>query len=69
MKIKDSIDCVGIRLQSAVTYTYIGSRTYLFESDKTKSFLNKLNLKSYSDSICSEKTRYSGLPNRMVQFL
>jgi hypothetical protein len=34
----------------------------------TKSFLNKQNLKPYSDSISSEKTRYSGLVNRMVRF-
>jgi hypothetical protein len=27
MKNINSIDCVGVRLQSAVTYTYIGSRT------------------------------------------
>jgi hypothetical protein len=27
MKIINLIDCVGIGLQSAVTYTYIGSRT------------------------------------------
>jgi hypothetical protein len=39
----------------AMTYIYIGSRTQLFESDTIKSFLNKRNIKSYSDSICSEK--------------
>jgi hypothetical protein len=61
MKSINSIDCVGIRLQLDVTYTYIGSTTYLFESDTTKSFLNKLNLKHYSDSICYEKIGYSGI--------
>jgi hypothetical protein len=45
MKIKVSIECVDVGLQSTVTYTYIGSRTELFESDTIKSFLNKLNLK------------------------
>jgi hypothetical protein len=69
MKIINSIDCIVIRLQSAITYTYIGSRTYLFELDMTKSLLNKLNLKPYSVSICLEKTRYSGIQNRTVQFL
>jgi hypothetical protein len=42
-----------------MTYIYIGSRTKLFELDTTKIFLNKQNLKSYADSICSEKSRYS----------
>jgi hypothetical protein len=37
-------------LESALTYTYIGSRMQLFESDTTESFLNKQNLKPYSDS-------------------
>jgi hypothetical protein len=69
MKIINSIDCIVIRLQSAITYTYIGSRTYLFELDMTKSFLNKLNLKIYSDFICPGKTGYSGIQNRIVQFL
>jgi hypothetical protein len=41
MKIVKSIDFVGDVLQSAVTYVYIGSRTQLFESDTSKSFLNK----------------------------
>jgi hypothetical protein len=41
MKCVNSIDCVDDRLQSDVTYVYIGSRTQLFESDATKSFLNK----------------------------
>jgi hypothetical protein len=59
MKIIDLIDCVGVGLQSTVIYTYIGSMTYLFESDTIKSFLNKLNFKHYSDSICSEKTGWS----------
>jgi hypothetical protein len=68
MKIIDSIDCVCVRLQSAKTYTYIGSRTYLFESDTTKSFLNKLNLKFYLDSIYSEKTGYSVIQNQTVWF-
>jgi hypothetical protein len=53
MKIKDSIE------QSVVTYTYIGSMTWLFESDMTKNFLNKLNLKPYSYSICSRKNGWS----------
>jgi hypothetical protein len=69
MKNISLIDCVGVGLQSAVIYTYIGSKTYLFESDTIKSFINKLNLKPYSHSIWSEKTGYSGLINRMVQFL
>jgi hypothetical protein len=59
MKSINSIDCVGVRLQSFMTYTYIGSRTKLFESDMTKSFLNKLNLKPYSDSIYGGKTGQS----------
>jgi hypothetical protein len=59
MKIINLIDYVGVGLQSAMTYTYIGSRTKLFESDMTKSFLNKLNLKPYSDSMCSRKIGYS----------
>jgi hypothetical protein len=41
MKIVKSIDLVGDVLQSVVTYVYIGSRTQLFESDTSKSFLNK----------------------------
>jgi hypothetical protein len=57
----NSIDCVDIRLQSVVTYNYIVSRTQLFESDTTKSFLNKLNLKLYLNSICSEKIGYSDI--------
>jgi hypothetical protein len=69
MKSINLIDCVGVRLQSTVIYTYIGSRTYLFGSDMTKSFLNKLNLKPYSDSIFSKKTVHSDLQNRTVQFL
>jgi hypothetical protein len=56
MKNISLIDCVGVGLQSAVIYTYIGSKTYLFESDTIKSFINKLNLKPYSHSIWSEKT-------------
>jgi hypothetical protein len=35
----------------------------------TKSFLNKLNIKPYSYSICSGKIGYSGIQNRIVQFL
>jgi hypothetical protein len=69
MKNISLIDCVGVRLQSAMTYTYIGSRTLLFESNMTKSFLNKLNLKHYSDSICFGKTGYSGIQNRIVRYL
>jgi hypothetical protein len=53
MKIINLIDCLGVRLRSAMTYVYIGSRTKLFELDTTKFFLNKQNLKPYSDSICS----------------
>jgi hypothetical protein len=41
----------------------------LFDSYTCKSFLNKLNLKPYSDSICSGKTGYSGIQNQIVQFL
>jgi hypothetical protein len=52
-----------------MTYTYIYSKTYLFELEMTKSFLNKLNLKSYSDSIYSGKTGYSDIQNQTVQFL
>jgi hypothetical protein len=55
MKNINSIDCVGVRLQLVVTYTYIGSMTHLFGLDTTKSFLNKLNLKPYSYSICYGK--------------
>jgi hypothetical protein len=69
MKNISSIDCVGVRLQSAVTYTYIGSMAYLIESDTTKYFLKKLNLKYFSESICYGKTGYSVLSNQMVQFL
>jgi hypothetical protein len=56
MKSVNSIDCVDVDLQSAMSYVYIGSMTQLFGSDTTKSFLNKQNLKPYSDSICSGKT-------------
>jgi hypothetical protein len=66
MKIIYSIECVGVGLQSAMNYTYIGSRTQLFESDTTKSFLNKLNFKPYSDSIYSGKIGYSSLAYQMV---
>jgi hypothetical protein len=41
----DSIVVLMNRLQSAMTYAYIASRTLLFESNMRKSFLNKLNLK------------------------
>jgi hypothetical protein len=41
MKSVNSIDLVGDDLQSSVTYVYIGSRTHLFDSYMTKSFLNK----------------------------
>jgi hypothetical protein len=41
MKSSNLIDLVDDRLQSVVTYVYIGSRTQLFELDTTKSFLNK----------------------------
>jgi hypothetical protein len=69
MKSINLINCVDIRLQSVVTYTYIGNMTYLFGSDTIKSFLNKLNLKSYSDYIYSRIIRYSDFQNRTVQFL
>jgi hypothetical protein len=68
MKIINLIYCVDVILQSAVSYTYIGSMPYLFELDMTKSLLNKLNLKSYSDSICSGKIRYSDLANQIDRF-
>jgi hypothetical protein len=55
--------------QSAVAYIFIGYKTQLFDTDKGKSFQNKLNLKSYSDSICSKKIGYFGILNRMVPFL
>jgi hypothetical protein len=41
MKSVNLIDLVGDRLQSTMTYVYIGSMTQLFELDTTKSFLNK----------------------------
>jgi hypothetical protein len=41
MKSCNSIDLVGDDLQLVVTYVYIGSRTQLFDSYTTKSFLNK----------------------------
>jgi hypothetical protein len=34
MKIKYSINCVDVRLQSVVTYIYIGSRTVIPHSEK-----------------------------------
>jgi hypothetical protein len=52
-----------------MTYTYIGNMMYLFRSDTIKSFLTKLNLKPYSDSICSRKTVHSSTQNRTVWFL
>jgi hypothetical protein len=55
MKSVNSINLIDVGLQSVMAYVYIGSRTQLFGSDTTKSFLNKRNLKPYSDSICSEK--------------
>jgi hypothetical protein len=66
VKIINLVDCVGVGLQSTVPYTYICSRTELFKLDMTKSFINKQNLKPYSDSICSMKTRYSGIQNWIV---
>jgi hypothetical protein len=42
--------------QLTMTYVFICSRAYLFDMDMRKSFQNKLNLKLYSDSICSKKT-------------
>jgi hypothetical protein len=59
---------VGDDLQSAVTYVYIGSRTQLFESDTTKSFLNKQNFKPYLDTTLSKKTGLSGMENRTIRF-
>jgi hypothetical protein len=56
MKNRILIDCVDDDLQSAMTYVYISSRTQLFGSDTTKSFLNKQNLKPYLDSIYYGKT-------------
>jgi hypothetical protein len=41
MKSRNLMDCVDDSLQSAVSYVYIGSMTQLFQSDMTKSFLNK----------------------------
>jgi hypothetical protein len=41
MKSSNLIDCVEDSLQSVMTHLYIGSRMQLFESDMTKSFLNK----------------------------
>jgi hypothetical protein len=41
MKSVNSIDFVSDDLQSDVTYVYIGSRTRLFDSYTTRSFLNK----------------------------
>jgi hypothetical protein len=69
MKIIDSIDLVGDDLQSAVTYVYIGSRTQLFESDTTKSFLNKQNFKPYSDSTLSIKIGPSRMGNQTIWLL
>jgi hypothetical protein len=61
IKIINSIDCVDVRLQSVMTYTYICSRTQLFESNTVKFFLNKLNLKPYSNSMFWE--------NRILRYL
>jgi hypothetical protein len=63
MKSINLIDCVSVRLQSVMTYIYIVIKTWLFESDTTKYFLNKLNLNPYSNSICSGKTVFSGIQN------
>jgi hypothetical protein len=41
MKNVNSINLVGDRLQSVVTYIYIASRMQLFELDTTNSFPNK----------------------------
>jgi hypothetical protein len=41
MKSRILINCVDDGLQLAMIYVYIGSKTYLFESDMTKSFINK----------------------------
>jgi hypothetical protein len=69
MKSVNSIDLVGDDLQSAMTFIYIGSRTQLFDSYTTKSFLNKQNLKPYSDSTLSIKTGPSKIGNRTIWFL
>jgi hypothetical protein len=69
MKSVNSIDLVGDDLQLVVTYVYIGSRTQLFDSYMIKSFLNKQNLKSYSDSTLSVKVGPSGIGNRTIRFL
>jgi hypothetical protein len=41
MKSINSIDLIDVGLQSVMTYVYIGSRTQLYGSDTTKSFLIK----------------------------
>jgi hypothetical protein len=69
MKNRNSIDCVDVGLQSAVTYIYIGSRAYLFDSYTTKSFPNKQNFKPYSDSTLSVKTGPSEIENLTIRFL
>jgi hypothetical protein len=42
--------------------------TYIFESDMTNFFLNKRNLKPYSNSILSVKTGHSDFQNQTLQF-
>jgi hypothetical protein len=69
MKSSNSIDLIDDRLQSVVTYVYIGSRTQLFESDMTKSFINKQNFKPYLDSTLSVKMGHPDFQNRTFQFL
>jgi hypothetical protein len=50
MKNVNSIDWVDNDSISHDLYLYIGSMMQLFESDMSKSFLNKQILKPYSDS-------------------
>jgi hypothetical protein len=68
MKSINSIDLVGDDLQWIMTYVYIGSRTQLFDLYTTKSFLNKQNLKPYSDSTLSVKIRPSEIEIRTIRF-
>jgi hypothetical protein len=58
-----------IPYQDNVPYIYIGSRTRLFRTDMTKSFLNEQNFKPYSDCTLFEKIRPSRIGNRTIQFL
>jgi hypothetical protein len=55
--------------QSALTYVFIGGKTYLFYMDMRKYLQNKLDLDSYSDSIYLGKIDPSEIPNRNIRFL